>query len=387
MVDVRIDTTVFAPSGYAYAARKLLLGLVDEGIKVSLYERKMDVMQIRLTSEETKIFNDMLNAEYSKDVPLLRYGTPPVFASAPAPDHKRNLLKFVWELDYLPPSWLNYIEPYDEYITNTEFCKQSIHNSLDLYNRTMKVMSGKEPIDKQIHIVPHGVDTKIYFPDKNDPLYKFGDDTFVFLCVGQWIRRKGFEEMLEAYYKEFSGDDDVILIIKTYGRDNTFPTMINIVNSIKNKSYTMNVINPPNVVVHGQMLTEEGMRKLYNSANCFILVSKGESWGLPYIQSMACGVPSIAQRYGGHLDYMNDGNSFLINPKEMRMTDGANWYAPIHGLKWAIPSIEEIRETMRYVVDNPNILKRKADKGLEDIKQWSWQSAAKKLADVITNVG
>lgn len=379
--DVIYDTTVFAPSGYAYAARKYLLGLHKEGIKVSLQERKMDELTIQLSPEHQNVFNEMLRTPHDKDTLLVRYGTPVVFPLN-EPLTQKTYLQFVWELEKLPPMWTRVLSEtkYDRFITNTKFCKESITNSLpEYYQRS------HGETDRIVDIVPHGVDLDVFYPDKDAPLYQFTDETFVFLAVGQWIRRKGFEEMITAYLQEFTSDDNVALILKTYGKNNHFGTMMNIMNSIKILSYKLGITHPPQIVIHAQMVNEDGLRKLYNSADCYILPSKGESWGLPYLQSMACGVPCIAQNFGGHVEYMNQKNSFLIEPQGKKLADGQGWYSPMQGLDWAVPSVDNIRKVMRLAFTNDAVLKKKSTQCLTDVKNWTWDLAAKKLADIITS--
>ena len=370
MVDVKIETTVLAPSGYAYAARKLILGLDELGVSVHLVEKRMDDLQINMNKEHYEIFKSMFEKTSDKNTTLIRYGTPMVWDNKP-PENKRNILKFVWELDELPPLWKRELTLYDEFITNTKFCEKAIRKSIDA--------KGTDP--RPVHIVPHGVDTSLYYPDKNK-LYDFGN-SFVFLAVGQWIKRKGFEELVDAYLKEFTGDDKVVLILKTYGANNHFSTMLSITNAIKSRSFQFGMKNPPKVVVQGNMLTETDMRKLYNSANTFVLPSKGESWGLPYLQSMACGVPCITQKYGGQLEFMNTKNSYIINPETMGVTDGGGPYSSNQGLLWAEPSIKTLRKTLRKVLNDAEGRKRRGAKSLKDAQKWQWKDAAKKFADVI----
>jgi len=366
MVDIKIETTVLAPSGYSYVARKLLLELYKLGVDVHLIERQMDRMRLDLPKEQLDIFKEMWKKESDKSVPYLRYGTPVVWSTIP--DHERNMLMFVWENDALPPMWKHFIVPYDEYVTVNDFVGDMI-----------KDVIGTAP--KPIHIVPHGVDTNIFYPDK--PMFKFDDNKFIFLAVGQWIKRKSFEELLRAYFLEFKGNEDVVLLLKTYGNDNSFFTMKSIENAIKRMSFDMGIKNPPHVVVIGQMFTEDGMRRLYNSANCFILPSKGEAWCLPYLQSMACGIPVIAQKYGGHLTYLNSNNSFLIEPETFALSNGEGWYAPVQGLRWAVPSIDNIRKMMRYVYEHPVECERVGKRALNDARKWTWVNAAEKLKKII----
>jgi glycosyltransferase involved in cell wall biosynthesis len=42
-----------------------------------------------------------------------------------------------------------------------------------------------------------------------------------------------------------------------------------------------------------------------------------EGWGIPYMEAMSMGLPTIGTNFGGQLDFMNDKNSYLIEVDEM----------------------------------------------------------------------
>jgi len=388
MVDVVIDTTIFTPSGYSYVARKLVKGLYDEGIKVALIETKVDDIRLKLPIDEETLFKSLMEKEYSKEDTLLRYGTPMVYPKPP--DHKRNILKFIFEAETLPQLWIRNMSFYDEYITITEFSKKSLEYGLKVMEVEFGDKVEKNFIDRPIHIVPHGVDTNIYYPDDNK-IFKLHEDDkdkgFVFLAVSQWIGRKGFRELLDAYFRTFRRNDKTMLLLKTYGKDNSFKTMLHIQNSIKYYAYQMTKElgikgkEMPKITVIGSMFSENNLRRLYNSADIHVLVSKGEGFGLPYLQSMACGVPSIAQKFGGHLSFMNDENSFLIEPKGKELG-----YGSVYGsVELATPDVDEISRIMKHVYDNRSKIKEKGKKALETAKQMTWKKSVKKLADIITS--
>lgn len=58
----------------------------------------------------------------------------------------------------------------------------------------------------------------------------------------------------------------------------------------------------------------ETMAKLYSSADAFIFTSYKESFGLPPLEAMACGVPVVTTDCGGIRDYAVDGYNALIVP-------------------------------------------------------------------------
>jgi glycosyltransferase involved in cell wall biosynthesis len=51
---------------------------------------------------------------------------------------------------------------------------------------------------------------------------------------------------------------------------------------------------------------------LYAACDCFVLPSRGEGFGLPYMEASLCGLPIIATNYSGHTMFLNYSNAFLL---------------------------------------------------------------------------
>ena len=56
----------------------------------------------------------------------------------------------------------------------------------------------------------------------------------------------------------------------------------------------------PEVVWQGEQLSRAGLRQLYRDADSFVLPTRGEGWGLPIVEAMAMGLPTIATNFSGH---------------------------------------------------------------------------------------
>jgi len=71
--------------------------------------------------------------------------------------------------------------------------------------------------------------------------------------------------------------------------------------------------------------------------------------------------PTIATRYSGNLDFMNDANSILINADLVHVEHGEGVYPST--AKWAEPDLDEAVAAMHRIVGDSSMAKRLAAAG------------------------
>jgi len=64
-------------------------------------------------------------------------------------------------------------------------------------------------------------------------------------------------------------------------------------------------------------LSEQELRDLLGSSDVFVLPTRGEGFGLPFLEAMSLGVPSICPDIGGHRDFCDEGTSWLVPTKSV----------------------------------------------------------------------
>ena len=64
-------------------------------------------------------------------------------------------------------------------------------------------------------------------------------------------------------------------------------------------------------------LNREQVAEQMQNCDCFVLPSRYETFGVVYIEAMACGKPVIAVRNGGPDDFVKDFNGLLIEPEQV----------------------------------------------------------------------
>ena len=222
-------------------------------------------------------------------------------------------------------------------------------------------------------IMPLGVDTERFNPEKVKPLKD--ENKFVFLSIMGWSARKGVDILIEAYLREFSKEDNVLLYLKGgyYGIDKAY-------SEVKQIQDKVGKSNPPDIKIDFKIYPENEFPGLYKSANCFVLPSLGEGWGLNYTEAMSMALPTIGTRATSQLDFMNDENSFLIDVEEYRPEPKCNWICPQYvGGRFAIPSMEHLQKLMRQVYTDRELAAKKGEQARKDmISKYQWKHAANK---------
>jgi tetratricopeptide (TPR) repeat protein len=201
----------------------------------------------------------------------------------------------------------------------------------------------------KLHKVPETFDAELFDPGVA-PLSVEGLDGFVFLSMFSWIPRKAWDVLLRAWFEEFGARDDVTLLLKTDAALSPPGTDCRReVDSFVRDELHRNPRKGPRVVVLDRPLEMTEVPRLYRRADAFVLASHGEGWGRPYMEAMAMELPTIATRWSGNLEFMNDDNSYLVDYKLV----GAPSNSWLRGQRWAQPSVRDLRRTMRSLYENP----------------------------------
>jgi glycosyltransferase involved in cell wall biosynthesis len=240
------------------------------------------------------------------------------------------------------------------------------------YNIETFASSGVLP--QKLRVVPGGVDSSVFHPAA-PPLEPKQKD-FVFLSVFGWFDHKGWDLLLTAYCTEFRPEEDVMLEIKTldYMRRPTPPEkqIGNFIDSLRIPGGSI-----PELRIINSNLASSQMPGLYTGCDAFVLPSRGEAWGRPYLEAMACGLPVIGSRWSGNLEFMNDENSYLIDIEGLEdVRDNVDMQLYL-GHKWARPSLEHLRHLMRHVFEHRQEARAKGIRARQDVCQkWTWGHAA-----------
>jgi glycosyltransferase involved in cell wall biosynthesis len=195
---------------------------------------------------------------------------------------------------------------------------------------------------------------------------------FNFLSVFDWSWRKGWDVLLRAYVEEFSPDEDVALLLKVHSSYGLTLDQIQqraaafIADELK-----QDLERTPDVVFLDEVLPAPLMPRLFKSADAYVMPSRCEGWGRPLMEAMAMGLPTIGTRWSGNTEFMDDANSYLIEPNGIvDVPDFALKEVPSYrGHKWAEPSVERLRQQMRFVFEHSDEARAKGRRARQEVTE------------------
>jgi glycosyltransferase involved in cell wall biosynthesis/tetratricopeptide (TPR) repeat protein/predicted O-methyltransferase YrrM len=287
----------------------------------------------------------------------VRHAWPPDFRPPPS---GHWVLVQPWEFGSLPRAWVGPVtEEVDE---------------VWAYTRTVRdcYVEAGVPADR-VHVVPLGVDVTRFHPGAA-PLPLQTRRQFKFLFVGGTIRRKGFDVLLGAYARTFTAADDVCLVVKDMGVGSFYRGQT----AECDVARLRDTPGAPAVEYIDRPLGEQELAGLYTACDCLVLPYRGEGFGLPLAEAMACGLPVVVTGRGAALDFCDESRAYLI-PSEVR-------YFPEHrvgdletvGRPWlAEPDGEALAAILRDVATHPEEAKAKGAAGSAFVRdRLTWEHTA-----------
>lgn len=369
--------------GYARASREYILALDEIGMDVKIQPINYGTTATKLPKDKTTRLKRLIEKPLALDKKKILIFHAQPYGIDPEQERRNGfdkvIINTVWETTKIPDNWFPNINKADAVFVPSK------ENIIALRN------SG---VDVPVFLVPHGADT-LFFNQENEKLpLKEVEDLFTFLSVFKWEHRKAPEKLLLAYWNEFTSEDKVALILKTYWGDGSKKSDQRMVmDRITHFKHLKGFTNTAPIFFTGSQFSDEDMRALYPLADVFVLPSRGEGVGLPYIEALCNSIPVIATNWGGQTDFVNEDNGYLVN-YELETT-GASFNESIaphynqiftDNMTWANPSIDHLQERMREAYENQEQAKAKGLQGRKDMEQMSWTHSALSIKKALKNL-
>jgi glycosyltransferase involved in cell wall biosynthesis len=260
-----------------------------------------------------------------------------------------NVARAMFETDRLPLGWRELL------LTRDEIWVPCEHNA-------EAFRLGGIP-SSRLRVLGETIDFDLFSPGAAPYPLEVEDDRFVFLSNFDFGERKGWRQLIAGWATAFTADDGVCLVLKTGSYTHGESYAAERIRAFVNDEFgagAMERMAPIEIV--SARLPADQLPSLYAGADAYVLASRGEGWGRPYMEAMAMGLPTIGSRWGGNLDFMNDGNSWLVDGELVPVAEDAELF-PTHltrGHNWFEPDVDSLAAALREVASGGDGVRARA---------------------------
>jgi len=138
----------------------------------------------------------------------------------------------------------------------------------------------------------------------------------------------------------------------------------------------------------------DAIADMYRTADVFLSAPRGEAWGLPIIEAAASGLPIISTMYSGHAEFLKPIQTSVVdvawNLGAVDCDEYKGYYPCPDGNwgEWAVPTVESLRDSMRFAYNNHQELSAKAIKNSAKIRrEFSWSASADQAVTALESRG
>ena len=227
----------------------------------------------------------------------------------------------------------------------------------EAYNRCKKLILVSSSMKKgileffpdlsdKISVIPNMVNTG-YF---NMPVSRRATDPFVFILAGRLAHVNGLYVLTESFM-QLTTMMDRHLVLKILGKGEERNNLEEFI-----QTYGMNV----KIEMLGRVSREQVLEEL-QQANCFVLPSRYEAFGVVLIEAMATGLPVIATRSGGPESIVDEKVGYLVQPDQ----------------------VTELREAMAEMISNYDQFNQNAIRELV-LENYSNEAVVKRYTDILS---
>lgn len=283
-----------------------------------------------------------------------------LFFGIPVPAHKhgsatKQVLFTMFEADRIPQRWVDICNTYfDHLIVPSEFC-------VDVF----KKCGVKTPI------------TKMPLFTSNFEIYEKPTGPFVFAHQNSFVEgsQKGWDVTIRAFLHLFKGNKDVRLLLK--GREHHWANV---------GWYYEELKKAENIDIVVKDYTDQEMHdKFYKNIHCFVFPSRGEGWGLPPLEAMAHGIPTILTKAHSHTEFSHYANEVEVNGSSYSFYVGRVFDSGVGA--WVEPSIASLETQMKRIYDRYDAYKEKAIKNVPALqKNFNGDLFIKRLVDFMDSI-
>lgn len=223
----------------------------------------------------------------------------------------------------------------------------------------------KSGVTVPIEVVPNGINSELfpYIDRSNRPK----DHKYTFFMYGTLTLRKNPGMVISAFANLFKDNPDVKLVLKTQS------------GTLGHVEY----VDMGNIEVIDALWTNERLLEAIADADCFVFPTRGEGFGLPPVECMATGLPTIIADNTGMHDYADPRYNLAVKTAKIvpaqrypqKWGDVGNWYEPDYN---------QLKEYMKWCYDNQAEAAAMGKRASEWVhKNWTYDNVAEKIVNAV----
>jgi glycosyltransferase involved in cell wall biosynthesis len=255
---------------------------------------------------------------------------------------RENIVYLAWEQRDGSHYWREVFASFDQVWALSDFAAQGLSRCLERPVHAVPCVMDLEAIPAAGTKIACGLD-----PDALVVLYVFDANSS--------IERKNPEAALEAFEAAFGSRDRVQLCIKVSNAGR-------LDHRHRLRSFLRQASRSGSRV---KILTEQHSRhdtlRLISAVDCYMSLHRAEGFGYTCAEAMAYGVPVIATRYSGNLDFMDDESAYLVDAREVEVERAEGPFP--RGSVWAEPSLDGAVHALRAVYYGRDEARRRGIRG------------------------
>ena len=328
-------------SGYGEESRNFLFALDQAGFNVAAHPLIWSEQVVDMTAYERKRLDELMERPVAPGFVQIIQDFPPAFARHP--EAGMVIGRTMFETDRLPQSWVTACNQMDYIWVPSEFNRQTFAAAGVALEKLVVVPGCFDPVPYAQEIAPTPLSTEIDEEGK-----------FVFLTVFDWTRHKGWDVLLRAFLEAFEGRDDVRLVLKVWSTMGYTPESLQEqARAFVREALGQDLAADKRVRFVTDRMSRADLLALYRASDAFVLPSRGEGWGRPYMEAMALGLPTIGTNWSGNTAFMTPENSYLIDCKVVDVPEvGWREIPTYQGHRWAEPDREHLKQLLLQVVED-----------------------------------
>jgi glycosyltransferase involved in cell wall biosynthesis len=202
---------------------------------------------------------------------------------------------------------------------------------------------------KKVVVVPNGVDTSVFCPlDKSQLRQKLGYNTRekIVVSTSRLTPKNGLDYLIKAIVP--LGDVKLVIVGDGEQRQN----LESLVRDLKLQN---------RVSLLGARPHQE-LPQYLAIADAFCRPSVNEGFGISFIESMACRIPTIGTAVGGITDIINNGENGILVPSE---------------------DARALSRAIKRVIEDGALARQIAEKGFQTVKEkFTWEKVLPQMEDV-----